>query len=392
MKIGRYQTHPAADLLPLMAEPELAALAESIKAQGQQVPVVLLNGKVLDGRNRLLACERVGVTAKVIDSVGADPFARVWTLNAERRHLEPFQKAALAVRFAAESEAWRQRQERARQEANRARSAAAKAQHAVSTPRRGEKYGRGPAGPAPKPQPRRQAQEIAAMAGVSATTVKRVMELQKKAPEAFERVCRGEVWGRTALADAKREERLARLPQANAGPLPHGPFPVIYADPPWHYENDGLHGAAEDHYDTMPAEAICALPVEQLATPDAVLFLWATSPLLPEALRVVTAWGFTYKTAAAWVKSRAGRGFWLRGRHEHLLLAVRGAMPCPAPADRPDSVIEAPSTRHSEKPAEAGEMIERMFPTLAKVELFCRGAPRPGWVAWGNEVERRASS
>jgi N6-adenosine-specific RNA methylase IME4 len=85
------------------------------------------------------------------------------------------------------------------------------------------------------------------------------------------------------------------------------------------------------------------------------------------------------------VKHRSGLGHYVRVRHELLLIATRGAMPTPRESDRPDSVIEAPAGRHSEKPAAAYERIERMYPELAKLELFAR-APRPGWDAWGNQL------
>jgi N6-adenosine-specific RNA methylase IME4 len=86
-----------------------------------------------------------------------------------------------------------------------------------------------------------------------------------------------------------------------------------------------------------------------------------------------------------WVKDRIGMGWYVRGRHEFLLIARRGDMPTPAEADRPDSVIEAPRERHSEKPSAAYDLIERMYPGAPKVELFAR-RHRPGWVAWGDEV------
>jgi N6-adenosine-specific RNA methylase IME4 len=135
----------------------------------------------------------------------------------------------------------------------------------------------------------------------------------------------------------------------------------------------------------MPLEAIKAL--EPPAAQDAVLFLWAVSSLLPEALEVMDAWSFTYKTTLAWVKPRIGPGIWLRNRHELLLVGRRGNHPPPEPEDRADSVLEAPRGRHSEKPTRVYELLERMYPRGSKLELFARGRPRPDWVSWGNEVE-----
>ena len=85
-------------------------------------------------------------------------------------------------------------------------------------------------------------------------------------------------------------------------PFPNKKYSVIYADPPWAYQQGG-RGAAKHHYDTMSTEALCKMPVRDICTDDAVLFMWATFPNLPEALKVMAAWGFTYKTAAfVWVK------------------------------------------------------------------------------------------
>ncbi|MBN1287860.1 MAG: DNA methyltransferase [Anaerolineae bacterium] len=167
-----------------------------------------------------------------------------------------------------------------------------------------------------------------------------------------------------------------------------GKYPVFYADPPWEYRNSGFYGAAARHYPTLPTEAICALPVPAFAAANAALFLWATNPLLPDALRVMAAWGFEYKTNFVWVKDKAlyGKlGFYNYGAHELLLLGIRGAMP-PACDPLPVSLIEAPKSEHSRKPAAAYALIERMYPEGPYVELFARST-RSGWTAFGNEVQ-----
>jgi len=99
-------------------------------------------------------------------------------------------------------------------------------------------------------------------------------------------------------------------------------YGVIYADPPWRYQNGGSQGGVDDQYPTMDIADICALQIP--AAENSVLYLWATAPLLPEGIRVLTAWGFEYKTSAVWDKQRLGIGYWFRGEHEHLLVGVRG--------------------------------------------------------------------
>ena len=164
---------------------------------------------------------------------------------------------------------------------------------------------------------------------------------------------------------------------------------MLYADPPWHFEvynqESGVERAAGNHYSTMTLEEICALPVSDLATQAAVLFLWTTAPHLQESFQALAAWGFEYKTNIVWVKDKIGLGYFVRNQHELLLVATRGDMPSPLPANRPPSVINTPRREHSRKPDEAYELIERMYPELPRIELFARHA-RPGWDCWGNEA------
>jgi N6-adenosine-specific RNA methylase IME4 len=113
--------------------------------------------------------------------------------------------------------------------------------------------------------------------------------------------------------------------------------------------------------------------------------------MLPDALEVMAAWGFAYRTNFVWAKDRVGTGYWNRNQHELLLVGVKGGVPAPAPGAQQPSLIAASVREHSRKPDEARLMIEAMFPTLPKIELFARGAARPGWRAWGKEAEKEIS-
>ena len=173
-----------------------------------------------------------------------------------------------------------------------------------------------------------------------------------------------------------------------AGTLTHAEYDVVCADPPWQYDNSGFDQSAANHYPTLDVQAICDLvdtdPTFPKFADPSVLFLWATSPLLPAAVTVLTAWGFEYKACLVWVKDRApGLGWWLQTRHELLLVGARGSS---TPLEKVDSVITAAVSAHSLKPIEAYAAIDRMFPPgLRRVECFAR-QPRPGWDVWGNEV------
>ena len=164
-------------------------------------------------------------------------------------------------------------------------------------------------------------------------------------------------------------------------------FEVIYADPPWRDDQNSTtpNRRIERHYPTMPLYDIITLPVQTIAARNSVLYLWSSVPKLEEALEVMRAWGFKYRSALAWVKDRTGPGYWARSRMELCLIGKRGNFHSPPPSTRPDQVLQAPRRTHSYKPHQFYEMIERMYPDRSKIELFAR-AYRQGWASWGNEV------
>lgn len=194
---------------------------------------------------------------------------------------------------------------------------------------------------------------------------------------------------RAARTEERRNERLEKIVAISTGNAPVGAiaerYPVIYLDPPWRYEHaESESRAIENQYPTMSLEEIKAMDMTKVAFDDCVMFMWATSPKLAEAFEVLNAWGFSYRTCAVWDKQKIGMGYYFRQQHELLLIAVKGQPPTPAPADRPSSVFSYPRGNHSAKPHEVYEIIEAMYPTLPKIEMFCR-TPREGWGVWGNQ-------
>jgi len=235
-------------------------------------------------------------------------------------------------------------------------------------------------------------------AGISTSAAQRYERFNKLAPKEKERrIAQGRAAieaGRSAAdkivhENDKAANRAARETElaAKIVAMPDKRYGVIYADPPWRFEpysrDTGMDRAADNHYQTMPLDNIKQLEIP--AADDCILFLWATSPMLPEALDVMHAWGFVYKSHFVWVKDRLGTGYWTRNKHELLLIGTRGDIPAPAPGHQYESVITAPVARHSSKPFVMHEMIEEMFPNLPRIELFARDR-FDGWDAWGNEV------
>ena len=171
-------------------------------------------------------------------------------------------------------------------------------------------------------------------------------------------------------------------------------YNILYCDPPWKYSVWGKKGVgrtAENHYQTMSLTDICALTVGNIAAPDSALFLWATCPNLPQALSVIEAWGFTFKTVAfVWVKKNKiadslfwGLGHWTRANTELCLLATKGN---PKRISKSvHQVIMTPIEAHSQKPDEARQRIVKLLGDLPRIELFARNYT-DGWDVWGNEV------
>lgn len=185
-------------------------------------------------------------------------------------------------------------------------------------------------------------------------------------------------------------------PNAEIPPLPEiaGGFKTILADPPWRFANRTGKVAPEhrrlDRYSTLDLDAICALPVQDVAANDAHLYLWVPNALLPDGLRVMKEWGFRYVSNVVWAKRRKdggpdgrGVGFYFRNVTELILFGVRGSMRTLAPARSMVNMIETRKREHSRKPDEQYPMIEAASPG-PYLEMFARHA-QPGWHAWGDE-------
>lgn len=374
--------HPLADAFPLIEGQEYEDMQADVRARGLVQPIILYQGMILDGRNRYRCCLATGVTVHFKHYHGDDPAGFVISLNMRRRHLTISQRALIATTLA--------------------------------------NLGRGRPGENP-PRGGISAERAAALMQVSPRSIERARAVQEQgAPELVAAVKGGNVTVATAAAFARelspleqaaivqasereilakakeinarrnterRNARIGRIEtmtQANAPIATDRKFPIIYGDPAWRFEAGDSDRSIENHYPTMTLAQICALPVADLATPDALYLLWVINPCLGQGFDVLRAHGFTYKSNYVWTKDKMGLGYWNREQHEILLIATRGDFPAPAPPDRRSSVFPAPRRAHSQKPDEVAEWIERAYPTLPKIELFCR-SPRPGWAVWGNQ-------
>ncbi len=356
------RAHREAARVPSMSVVEAEALRADILRRGIVTPLAITKtGVVLDGRHRHRIALELGLESVAVRVVAPDDEVDFMLSAAlQRRHLTPSQRAALVLSlsdYLAEKTA-----------------AAARKQSTLRN---------GALDVADVPHRGRAREHAASLAGVSPRLVQDAIRVQQADRALFEQVTTGRLPLRQAVQRLDREARYAQI--GASPPLPNGEFDLVLADPPWQMGSPGSSASPEQHYPTMPTAEIAALRIP--AAKNAVLFIWLVSSRLPDGLEVVDAWGFIPKTTLVWVKPSIGPGNYARNRHELLLIAIRGNHPLPEPADRPDSVVEAPRGRHSEKPKRFYELIERMYPNATRIELFARGKPRPGWTFWGNEVE-----
>ena len=178
-------------------------------------------------------------------------------------------------------------------------------------------------------------------------------------------------------------------------------YHLIVVDPPWKYNRTRGKGTTRNHYETMSAAELQALPVEALAAPDCALLLWTTGPMYPEALKLIDAWGFQYKNPMfVWVKTTKadrpmlGLGSYTRSCVEFVLLATRGKILQYKESSSVSQLLWAQRREHSRKPEEFYDRLAEFFgenfhqpQRMRKIELFARER-RVGWYCWGNETSK----
>lgn len=354
-----------ADLFPMMSPEQHNSLVASIKSHGLLHPIVLYEGKIVDGRNRFAACRDAGVEPHYTElPAGTDVLAYVVGTNLVRRHLSESQRALAAARI---------------EEHSVSRESAGKMfKVRVSSLKQAEIVLKHCA-----PELVAAVEEDRIPVNIASKLSSMPAAAQREACELKPQELRGIVKKHTRI---KKTVALVKATRRASEALGEALYSVIYADPPWRFEPwspSGMDRAADNHYPTETTDTIMAMKVPSAA--NCILFLWATNPMLEDALAVLHAWGFTYKSNFVWNKDQIGTGFWNRNKHELLLIGTRGSVPAPDASDRVDSVIDAPTGEHSVKPDAFRSLIEQWYPTLPKIELFAR-EHFPGWAAHGNEL------
>jgi N6-adenosine-specific RNA methylase IME4 len=368
------EAHPFAQIFPLTEGEKFDVLVADVRAAGRVYePIVLHEGKILDGRNRYRAAQVAGVPCPTRTYDGDNPVGFVISMNYARRHLSPSQSAMCAARFAT-----------------------------LPVGRPGEI----------PPIGGISAAEISKRFGIGTRSVERARVVLNCASTALIEACNRDqiavsLAGKLAERADKRfcDDVVAKLREgvrpmeairlvraariAEDGIIaPTGKYRVFLADAPWSYGNTmpPEFGEQRDHYPTMSLEAICAEPVKDWAEDDAVLFLWCTSPMLGEVHQVWEAWGFKYKASFVWDKVKHVMGHYNSVRHEFLLICTRGSCQ-PDVRKLFDSVVTVEQTKvHSAKPAIFYDIIETLYPAGRRLEMYSR-SKRRGWDQYGHRSE-----
>jgi N6-adenosine-specific RNA methylase IME4 len=347
----------------MMQPDELADLVADIKQNGLIEPIVLYEEKILDGRNRYLACGEAGAKPHYEYYKGDEPVSYVISKNLHRRHLNGSQRAILALNL----KEYFEKQAKLRQGMN---SNFAHVREQIPEHEKGRS--------------RKQAGELF---GVSGRYVSEAEKIKHEAPEYIEPIMQGEITLTKARQEIKRKQMIEQLNNIETKQAKQidGVFDVIVIDPPWpmkKIERDVAPNQVEFEYPTMSIEDIKALEIP--CADDCHVWLWTTHKYLPDALDILKAWDMKYVCAFTWHKPGGFQPFGLPQYNcEFALYARRGS---PKFIDFKDFKLcfDAPRASHSEKPELFYNLIRRVT-AGRRLDMFNRRSI-DGFDTWGKEA------
>ena len=375
-------------LIPPLSADEFKQLEENILSEGIRENIIIWNGIIIDGHNRYEIAQKHGLEFKTSEKEFADrDSVKIWIIKNQfgRRNLSAYDRSRLALQL----------------------------EPLISEKAKVKQIESGGAVPQKSAKPPIDTRaELATIAGVSHDTIAKVKTIELKAtPEVKEKLSSGEVSINQAYKEIKQAEKKQELEQKKQEYSKRvqeaveknsdfkidifetdKKFRIIYADPPWSYNDKCEAGAVQSggvevrHYDVMSIDQLCDLPVEEITEKNSVLFMWVTSPLLDECFDVIKSWGFKYKASFVWDKVSHNMGHYNSVRHEFLLICTKGSC-LPDEKKLIDSVQSIEKTnKHSQKPIEFMNIIDELYTHGDRIELFCREAQKENWFYWGNEV------
>jgi N6-adenosine-specific RNA methylase IME4 len=381
------EIHEAAGAFPMLTEPELNDLATNIKQNGQQVPIVLYGGKILDGRNRFKACQIAGVEplTENRDDI-EDPFMWVWSLNAERRHLQSQeQKALIWKKLHGMSSAMIEARERIESDRRARISEAAtaglvgRASQTLDVAQTVQHLNHGPRKAVTR-------EYEAQAAGVNRGAIQRADTLLKSAPDLADKVASGETRFSDAAREASRRQVIEKLESTSARETKaaSGIYDVVVIDPPWpmqKIERDVAPNQVAFDYPVMTEEELQRLKIPM--ADDCHVWLWTTHKFLPMAFRLLDQWGMKYVCSFVWHKNGGFQPFGLPQYNCEFAIYARKGTPVFIDTKEFNVCFNAPRGKHSEKPEEFYEVVRRVT-AGRRLDMFNRRAIE-GFDGWGNE-------
>ena len=381
--------HPIANIFPLMTDEEIDSLAEDIKKNGIHNPIWMFQEKVLDGRNRAKACEKIKQDPPIKQFAGTakDAISFVWSENVERRHLNSSQKAIAAKkREILDKEYAKEVVEKVKQEAKERQKAAGT---------EGSKGGRGKKKTLVETIPqgfsehdRKTATVLAKASGTNRKYLELAEKIIKEAPSLVPKIESGEITIPKAIKEIKREkvtEQLNTLSIAGAAKT-DGLYDVIVLDPPWpmqKIERDCRPNQVEFDYPTLTEEQLAELEIP--CADNCHVWIWTTHRFLPMSLRLLNAWNLKYVCTFVWHKPGGFQPVGLPQYNcEFVIYARRGS---PIFLDTKDFSVcfNAPRGKHSEKPEEFYDTLRRVTGGR-RLDMFNRRTIN-GFDGWGNEAK-----
>jgi len=363
------ESHKIADLFPMMDEFDFANLNKDISTNGydSERPIVLYEGKILDGRNRYKSCIENNINPTTIQYKGSNPVEYVISTNLNRRHLNSSQRACISV------DALPLFEEEAKK-----RMTIGMNQY---SPTELIQEGKG-----------ESTEQAGKIAGVSGRYVAEAKRLKEESPDSFESVRKGEKTITEVVKERKIEQRKQKIAEQVAQikednlQKPTGDFDVVVVDPPWKvnfdYKPDHYMGRVANPYPEMTVEQIknIELPVKE----DSILWLWTTHSQIWGAIEILKHWGYEYKGILTWNKESMGIGKWLRKQCEFCLLGIKGH-PIWTATDVRDIITEQ-KTSHSTKPESFYKIVEDNC-VGRKLDYFAR-KKREGWEVYGTMEDK----
>lgn len=379
--------HPLADIFPLIDGDDFNSLVADVRQHGVREPIVIFDGRILDGRNRWRAAQAVGVECPRVDFTGSDPVGFVISLNLRRRHLDESQRAMVAGKLATLTHGGDRVSEQA---ASLPVATQARAAEVLNVSERSVRSARAVLD--------HGAPELVRAVEAGAVSVSAAADVASlPQPVQAEIVARGE---REILDAAKRirtekaEKRQVEIAELkrHQPALPTGRYECIVIDPPWQMakiERDVRPNQIEFDYPTMDEGELAALGIAALAEDDCHLFCWTTHKHLPQALRLLDAWGFRYVCTMVWHKPGGFQPIGLPQYNCEFVLYARRGAPTFADTKAFPVCFNAPRREHSRKPDEFYDLIRRVTGG-PRIDVFSR-EKRDGFDQFGNETEKFAA-